>query len=193
MASSELPSDMAFEILTPTSLETLDACKVVNKTWKNMTYKLGFMQVYCHRTNNILGYFVQGLENNKYVTEFVSMDDCSGKDPLHLPVKTLNKPEYKIFNHFHNTKIEASSKQGILCCVRRIKNRNHMYYICKPSTREWKVLPNPKTRYQTVKVALVVYIYVFPSFESLFIGAWDLAIIVAKSLTLRLLPGDEQI
>ncbi|OIT31731.1 PREDICTED: uncharacterized protein LOC109208303 [Nicotiana attenuata] len=156
MASSELPSDMAFEILTRTSLETLDSCKVVNKTWKNLTYKLGFMQVYCHRTNNILGYFVQGLKNNEYVTKFVSMDDCIGKDPLNLPVETLNKPEYRIFNHYHSTKIEASSKQGILCCVRRIKNRNPMYYICKPSTREWKVLANPKMWYQTVKIALVV-------------------------------------
>ncbi|KAK4343348.1 hypothetical protein RND71_036442 [Anisodus tanguticus] len=31
-----------------------------------------------------------------------------------------------------------------------------MYYICKPSTQEWKLLPNPNTSYKTVKVALVV-------------------------------------
>uniref|UniRef100_M1DDV4 F-box associated beta-propeller type 3 domain-containing protein n=1 Tax=Solanum tuberosum TaxID=4113 RepID=M1DDV4_SOLTU len=53
-------------------------------------------------------------------------------------------------------KIEASSRQGILCCMRPTRNNNYRYYICKPSTQEWKVLPNPKLRYWTVQVALVV-------------------------------------
>ncbi|KAM3326804.1 F-box protein like [Capsicum chacoense] len=157
IASSELPSDVAFEILTRTSLETLDTCKVVSKTWKLMTYESSFMQSYCRRTNNISGYFIQGIDNSRYISEFVSMDDCSGKNPLsHLPVEAL-KPKDRFFSIYgSNIKIEASSKQGILCCVRSIRYNNHRYYICKPSTQEWKVLPNPKLRYSTVKVALVV-------------------------------------
>lgn len=55
MASSELLDDAAFEILTRTSLETLDACRVVNKTWNMMTYEPSFMASYCRRTNNISG------------------------------------------------------------------------------------------------------------------------------------------
>ncbi|KAG5570195.1 hypothetical protein H5410_059961 [Solanum commersonii] len=53
-------------------------------------------------------------------------------------------------------KIEASSRQGILCCMRPTRNNNYRYYICKPSIKEWKVLPNPKLRYWTVQVAFVV-------------------------------------
>ncbi|KAG5570198.1 hypothetical protein H5410_059964 [Solanum commersonii] len=53
-------------------------------------------------------------------------------------------------------KIDASSREGILCCMRPTRNNNYRYYICKPSAQEWKVLPNPKLRYWTVKVALIV-------------------------------------
>ncbi|XP_059277770.1 F-box protein At5g41720-like [Lycium ferocissimum] len=157
LTSSELPHDVAFKILTRTSLETLDACKVVSKTWNGMTYESSFMESYCCRTNNISGYFVQGIRNNKYISEFVSMDGCSEKDQLsHLPVAALKTKD--IFSDHYNCdmKIEASSKQGILCCMRTTRNDNHRYYICKPSTQEWKKLPNPKMRYKTVKVALVV-------------------------------------
>ncbi|KAG5570199.1 hypothetical protein H5410_059965 [Solanum commersonii] len=67
MASSELPHDLAFKILTRTCLETLDACRVVSKTWNVMTYESSFMQ----------SYFFQGLKNSKYISEVVSMDGCS--------------------------------------------------------------------------------------------------------------------
>ncbi|KAJ8528022.1 hypothetical protein K7X08_015473 [Anisodus acutangulus] len=80
------------------------------------------------------GYFVQGIKNNKYISEFVSMDGCSEKNLLSdLPVEAL-KTKNRFFNHYNcNMKIEASSKQGILCCT---SNDNHMHYICKPSTQE---------------------------------------------------------
>ncbi|KAG5570203.1 hypothetical protein H5410_059969 [Solanum commersonii] len=117
MASSELPHDLAFEILTRTCLETLDAC-----------------------------------------SKFISMDGCSGKYSFsHLPVETL-KTKDRFFNCYDsNMKIEASSRQGILCCMRPTRNNNYRYYICKPRTQEWKVLPNPKLRYWIVQVALVVF------------------------------------
>ncbi|KAG5570196.1 hypothetical protein H5410_059962 [Solanum commersonii] len=55
-----------------------------------MNYDSSFMQSYCRRTNNISGYFFQGLKKSKYVSEFFSMDGCSGKNSFsHLPVETL--------------------------------------------------------------------------------------------------------
>ncbi|WMV59669.1 hypothetical protein MTR67_053054 [Solanum verrucosum] len=90
MASSDLPHDLAFEILTRTCLETPDACRVVSKTWNVMTYESSCMQSYCRRTNNISGYFFQGLKNSKYISEFVSIDGYSGEKSFsHLPVETL--------------------------------------------------------------------------------------------------------
>ncbi|KAG5570213.1 hypothetical protein H5410_059979 [Solanum commersonii] len=83
------------------------------------------------------------------------MDGCSGKDSFsHLPVETL-KTKDRFFNCYDsNMKIEASSRQGILCCMRPTRSNNYRYYICKPSTQEWKVLPNPKLRYWMSKLLL---------------------------------------
>ncbi|XP_055823263.1 F-box protein At5g49610-like [Solanum dulcamara] len=154
-SSSSLPSEIIYEILTRTSLKTLDTCKVVNKECHDMIFESNFMPQFCGRSQNISGYFVQTLLNNKHVTEFVSMDECSGnsKAPFHLPIDdSIVMPR---FNDDFDMKIVASTKQGILCCVRRIRN-SYRYFICKPSTKQWKKLPNPRVRYSTVKVALIV-------------------------------------
>ncbi|XP_015081578.1 uncharacterized protein LOC107025307 [Solanum pennellii] len=81
------------------------------------------------------------------------MDGCSGdnKTPFHLPINDSTAMNCGDFD----MKIVASTKQGILCCVRRIGNR-YRYYICKASTKQWIKLPNPRVRFETVKVAVIV-------------------------------------
>ncbi|XP_060189341.1 putative F-box protein At1g12855 [Lycium barbarum] len=157
-SSLPLPSDIIFEILTRTSLKTLDTSKAVSKEWNDLIFESSFMPQFCERSQNISGCFVQALSRTKHVTEFVSMDGCSGnstKAPFHLPIDDIVKPRDNFCNYYFDVKIEASSKQGILCCVRISKNE-YRYHVCKPSTKQWMKLPNPRTRYSTVKVALIV-------------------------------------
>ena len=55
--------------------------------------------------------------------------------------------------------IEASTKQGILLCVKSSEKRNlgvPEYFVCKPSTKQWQQMLNPKTRYKTRRCAMVV-------------------------------------
>lgn len=67
------------------------------------------MQSYYRRTNNISGYFFQGLKNSKYISEYVSMDGCSGKESFsHLPIETLKMKDRLLFDS--NMKIEAFFK-----------------------------------------------------------------------------------
>ncbi|CAN4083185.1 unnamed protein product [Withania somnifera] len=85
------------------------------------------------------------------------MDGCSGNStsttPFHLPIEDEQvKPRR---NYDYDMNIEASTKQGLLCCVRWARY-HYRYHVCKPSTKQWLKLPNPKTRYRTVKVALIV-------------------------------------
>ncbi|XP_060195396.1 putative F-box protein At5g50220 [Lycium barbarum] len=156
-SSTRLPSEIIFEILTRTSLKTLDACKAVNKEWNDLIFESSFMPQFCARSQNISGYFVQTLLFSKYITEFVSMDGCSGnstKAPFHLPIDDTVKHRR---TYDFDMKIEASTKQGILCCVRSTPSYEYYrYHICKPSTKQWLKLPNPRTRFSTVKVALIV-------------------------------------
>ncbi|KAK4711956.1 hypothetical protein R3W88_006469 [Solanum pinnatisectum] len=155
-SSRPLPSDIIFKILTRTSLETLDTCKAVKKEWHEMIFESSFMPQFCANSQNISGYFVQGLFFGDYVSEFVSMDGCSGNrttTPFHLP-----RPDelVKLPAFFVDTRIVASTMQGILCCVITLGNWRSRFHICKPSTKQWMKLPSPKMRYFTKKVALIV-------------------------------------
>ncbi|KAM3285956.1 hypothetical protein P3S67_024755 [Capsicum chacoense] len=157
MASSSsnppLPSDIIFKILTQTSLRTVDTCKAVNKEWRDLTYESSFMSQFCARSKNFSRYFVQSLVKHRLddvsevFAEFVSMDGCSGNNtttPFRLPIDDEQvKPRR---NYDFRMKIVASSMQGLLCCVKTLRY-NDRYYICKPSTKQWFKLPNPKLKF----------------------------------------------
>ncbi|CAK9144166.1 unnamed protein product [Ilex paraguariensis] len=143
-SSDHLCSDVIFEILTRTSFETLSRCKLVCKSWNRVTYDSSFMNLFCRRTSTISGFFIQSMASNKYSSNFVSSHESS------LPGLNVSLDFLP-----HNVKIEACSKQGILCCLSR-RDRHCRYYVCKPSTRQLQSLPNPKMRYNTEKVAMVV-------------------------------------
>ncbi|KAK6130069.1 hypothetical protein DH2020_036196 [Rehmannia glutinosa] len=141
-------SDIIFDILTRTpSLKTLDTCKCVSKTWKRMIYESSFMPTYCKRTDNVSGYFIQDMKNNKHVSVFVSIDQSEEEGG--------RGGRYIGRFPYDDMKILASCNQGLLCCVQQ-KYRAYRYYVCKPATRQWQALPNPKLCYETVAVAIMV-------------------------------------
>lgn len=142
MDSQELSSDIIFEILTRTSsLKTLDTCKSVNKEWQQLIYESSFMPTYLKRTNNVFGYFIQDIIKNKHVSMFVSLDQSDNVCMERLP---------------KNLRILATCNQGIMCCLKQIDYKNCRYYACKPTTRQWQALPYPKTRYETMAIAMTV-------------------------------------
>ncbi|KAK4337962.1 hypothetical protein RND71_042449 [Anisodus tanguticus] len=142
-SSIPLPSEIIFKILTRTSLKTLDTCKAVNKECHDLIFESSFMPQFCARSQNISGYFFQSKSRTKHITEFVSMDGCSGnsstKAPFHLPIDDIVRPRDNFCNYYFDVKIEASSKQGILCCVRRLRNE-YRYHVCKPifDSKDWE-------------------------------------------------------
>ncbi|KAK6116892.1 hypothetical protein DH2020_049383 [Rehmannia glutinosa] len=147
MASKELPSDLIYDIISRTpSLKTLDICKTVCKEWKKFIYEANFMPLYCQRTNNVYGYFVQDMKHNEHFSEFVSFDQDG----------TTSSPPNIRSCFPRNTRILASCmSQGILCC-QRLQGSRYRYYVCKPTTGQWRALPNPKIRYRTTAVAMRV-------------------------------------
>ncbi|XP_050376501.1 uncharacterized protein LOC126793910 [Argentina anserina] len=136
----ELPSDALVEILTRSSLETVGRCRSLSKEWNHVSYESSFHQLLCERTNTISGFFIQHLVNCQYSSAFVSPDTNS--DPTSkLSLDFLKVP----------VQIEAAN-QCILVCV----NQNNRYLVCKPATKQWERIPNPKTKYQTASTALIV-------------------------------------
>ncbi|KAG8381947.1 hypothetical protein BUALT_Bualt05G0025600 [Buddleja alternifolia] len=142
MASEEAPLDTIFEILTRiSSLTTLDTCESVCKSWKNLIHETSFMPLYCQRTRNMSGYFIQDMKQHKYSSMFVSIDQSNG-------CMGLVPDDMKI--------LASCNNQGILCCLRLQRKRDYRYFACKPATNQWQPLPNPKLRYQTAAVAIMV-------------------------------------
>ncbi|XP_059636088.1 F-box protein At5g49610-like [Cornus florida] len=140
----EYSSDMCFEILSRTSLKTLDRCKSVCKAWNYLTYESSFMSLHCKRTDTVSGYFIQDESFKNHRTTFVSInqsDHSTSKLSLDFLPEKVN--------------ILASSNQGILCCVNGYGKRSK-YYVCKPSTRQFELLPNPNTELKPDIFALVV-------------------------------------
>ena len=99
-----------------------------------------------NNTKTISEFFIRGYAR-KPVSEFVSINalDCDSK----LSLDFLPGP----------VQIEASTKQGILLCVKSSETRIlgvPEYFVCKPSTKQWQQIPNPKTWNETKRCAMVV-------------------------------------
>ncbi|XP_057775963.1 uncharacterized protein LOC130994869 [Salvia miltiorrhiza] len=148
---AELPSELIFEILSRTSLETLERCKAVSKSWKHIIYESTFLPLHCQRTNSLFGYFFQDV---RHIAKFPSALVSSA--PGAAAAAAINRTWTR-----DNRKILASCDQGILCCEREDRCRcdscnNKRFFACKPATSQWQGLPNPKLRYETDAVAIVV-------------------------------------
>ncbi|KAL5572403.1 hypothetical protein UlMin_022000 [Ulmus minor] len=132
-----------YNILTRSSIEIIGRSRVVCKNWNQTTHEEHFFQQFYHNTKIISGIFVQEMNRNKYSLAFVSTIE---DNPIsQLPLNFLPKP----------LEIKASTKKGLLLCLND-RYRIPRYLICKPTTREWRFIPNPKTRYQTRAMAITV-------------------------------------
>ncbi|KAL5547494.1 hypothetical protein UlMin_002725 [Ulmus minor] len=144
MNSPSLPSEIIlYNILTRSSLETIGRSRVVCKNWNQTTHEEHFFQQFYHNTKMVYGIFTQQVNCNKYSPTFVSTTEAN---PIsQLPLNFLPKP----------LEIEAVTKKGLLLCLND-RYRIPRYLVCKPTTREWRFIPNPKTRYQTRAMAITV-------------------------------------
>ncbi|CAI9268720.1 unnamed protein product [Lactuca saligna] len=132
--------DVNMEILSRTSLKTLDITRCINKQFEKLTYDPGFLNFYKKRNKIVSGFLIQ-KGGNGY--EFAPGPESNNLDLGFLP---------------HDAKILASSEQGIM-----VFESPHLqlqdsivYHVCKPSSKQVLPLPYPKTSYTTDNVYMVV-------------------------------------
>jgi F-box interacting protein len=139
---------MLFEIFSRTSLKTLGRCRLASKDLNLISYNSSFMQAFHQRTKTISGFFTQASYVQNIKCQFVSTTNSPTYDCT-VSLKFLPGP----------VKIQAITKQGILLCVNEDNPRRHRipeYYVCKPCTKEWHQIPNPKTMFLTERIGMVV-------------------------------------
>nr|CAB3481671.1 unnamed protein product [Digitaria exilis]CAB3483749.1 unnamed protein product [Digitaria exilis] len=141
-----LPEDQMLEVLTRVPLDDLAACRVVSTRWRSITYEPAFTPLHCRRTGTVSGYFLQSMLRDHYRAAFVSMNDASSPA---APAISLD------FLPSTNVRIEAvAAHRGLAFCVGLDTPRRPCYYVCKPATRQWRAIPNPRTRFHTAAMAM---------------------------------------
>ena len=140
---SELCYDTILEILSRTSLKTLDTLRCTSNEFDTLVHGSEFLDVYTKRNNMVSGFLVNHMRRDTYYSEFVPSPLSKNIDLRFLPF---------------NARIVASSEQGIVVFESPDpKNfRNVFYNVCKPTTKQVSRLPNPETKYLTEKVAITV-------------------------------------
>ncbi|KAF3457999.1 hypothetical protein FNV43_RR02661 [Rhamnella rubrinervis] len=124
-----VPADIMAEILSRTSLETVGNCRLLSKQVKMITDHPSVAKLLRERTKTLSGFLLQEsyLEIKK---AFVSMTD-DNPELSHLCLDFLPANPVKIL---------ASTKSGILLCSSATSSQ---YYMCNPTTKKWREIPNP--------------------------------------------------
>ncbi|KAI3742083.1 hypothetical protein L1987_59763 [Smallanthus sonchifolius] len=140
-SDSVLSYDMKMEILSRTSLKTLDAMRCSNKEFNKLAYDSCFLNMYKKKNNVVSGLIVQSISDRKFVKEFIPSRESTSLDLSFLP---------------NSAPVLASSEQGIMV-LETNSPRRVMFSICKPATKQFLLLPpNIIKRYKTIMVAVIV-------------------------------------
>lgn len=140
---SDLSFDTMIKVLSRTSLRSLDAFRCTSNAIDKLAYTSYFLDIYKQRKKIISGFLFQYVGYSERNHKFASSRYSNTLDLSFLS---------------RNTRILATSEQGIIV-FESPNPRNHkkvLYHVCKPSTKQVLALPNPKTKYFTKKVAIIV-------------------------------------
>ncbi|KAJ1269555.1 hypothetical protein BS78_07G220500 [Paspalum vaginatum] len=151
---TNLPDDQVFEVLTRVPLDDLAACRAVSTRWRAITYEPAFAPLHCRRAGAFSGYLVQTTTRYGcgHIADFVSAHHPSPAAPLSLdfvprPGRPWSREDVRV--------VAVAPRLGLACCVAAGTGRSPpRYYVCKPATRQWRALPNPRLRFPTVATAM---------------------------------------
>ncbi|KAJ0265679.1 hypothetical protein HA466_0019240 [Hirschfeldia incana] len=151
MASFDMNLDMIVEILSHSPASVVGQCRLLNKECNKRTYQSSFRNLSLLRTNSVSGYFLEYSERLRVHSAFVKdfgNDVPRGSDEVSLDFLPPGRVSIKACDASH----------GVLLCVndRPVKGRQPEYIVCKPTTKQYTILPKPKTRYFEIALGLMV-------------------------------------
>ncbi|MCL7038502.1 hypothetical protein MKW94_030173, partial [Papaver nudicaule] len=155
LKQSILPDEViVFEILTRVSLGALlRQFRWVCREWQNHIHESKFQLIHSQRTPIVAsGFFLvmqRSIENISDTIRFFPFNDDPSSPPWN-PSPSLDFLPSPV-------EIVGSSPYGSLLCCVKLQTRKSIpvFYICKPATREWKQIPNPRTRFRTEGMRIV--------------------------------------
>ncbi|CAN8245384.1 unnamed protein product [Cochlearia groenlandica] len=150
MTCFEMNVDMIMEILSRAPISLVEKCRILNKECNNRTYDSVFHKLNLQKTNSIYGYFYEYLKRGDVYTGFVKESSNTRREDDEMSLGFLPRRGRR------SMEIKAcDATHGILLCVEDCITRP-TYIVCKPTTKQYTVIPKPKTRYFTVLLGLMV-------------------------------------
>ncbi|KAI3857231.1 hypothetical protein MKW92_001160 [Papaver armeniacum] len=142
----KLSSDAVYEILVRASFSTLlRQSRWVCKDWQKLIIcDSKFQQTHSQRTM-ASGHFFEVTSNNDHEEHYNSALEVESPSLDFLPAAK-------------RTTIVGTSLHGsLLCCVTQSSSTPiPSFYMCKPASREWRKIPNPKTTLKTSRIGIAV-------------------------------------
>ncbi|KAG7587675.1 F-box associated interaction domain [Arabidopsis suecica] len=144
MSSPVMNQDMIQEVLSYIPASKIGKFRLLNKECNKRSYESWFLNLNLRRTNCISGYFLQRYEEG-YKTNFFH----ESSDLQNNGVSIDFLPHGKV-------KIEAcDASHGILLCVINPELIPE-YIVCKPTTKQYQIIPNTKVGIWDVSFGLAV-------------------------------------
>ncbi|XP_010456763.1 PREDICTED: F-box protein At5g41720-like [Camelina sativa] len=150
-----LNQELIQEILSHCSATEIVRFRLQNKEWNKQSYEFRFIDHHLHRANSVFGYFVHYKDKwFKYRPRFAlgveaKKEEKGDKTQISLQFLPQNNAKIKACDTHH----------GILICIGdRFKGAKTIqeYIVCKPATKQFRIIPNPKTRYLTIATGVMV-------------------------------------
>lgn len=147
MSPPVINQDMILEILSRFPASDIGKSRLLNKECNKKSYESWFLNLNRDRTNSISGYFAQysggGYDNQ---TSFVDEKTVSENNGVSIDFLPPGK-----------VKIEAcDASHGILLCVNKTGPSVTEYIVCKPTTKQYQIIPNPTMQTSAVSFGLAL-------------------------------------
>ncbi|KAI3955909.1 hypothetical protein MKW98_006269 [Papaver atlanticum] len=153
-----LSSDAIYEILVRASFSTLlRQSRWVCKDWERLIISDSkFQQTHSQRTT-ASGHFLQVISTTqpRFVSFFRSNND---HEEHYSCAQGVESPCLDFLPTAKSITIAGSSLHGsLLCCFTNSSSTPiPSFYICKPASREWRKMPNPKTSLENSMIGIAV-------------------------------------
>ncbi|XP_022154661.1 F-box protein At5g49610-like [Momordica charantia] len=147
---ADLPEEIVMEILSWFPLGQVEKSKILSKPYAKATWEAYYRNLNAERQGGPVldGFLLQTYQKIHRYLSFVSPRPPPFSSPFHLSLSFLPGTDPEIL---------AVAPNGLAICKTRHPGRRYfapIYCICKPTTKQWKGMPLPKTRYSTTGIAI---------------------------------------
>ncbi|KAL9861015.1 putative F-box associated interaction domain-containing protein [Arabidopsis thaliana] len=136
MSSPVINQDTIQEVLSYLRGSEIGKLRLINKECNKRSYESWFVNLNLHRTNNISGYFLERYERG-YKLDTSFFHERRDLDNKGVSIDFLPQGEVKIK--------ACDARHGILLCYNDTRPIPE-YIVCKPTTKQYQIIPNPKVR-----------------------------------------------